>query len=100
MKKVQPDTPLMMLTVSQFEELLSQREINTAKQSRQTSERRYVYGLKGICSLFNCSHSTAQKLKDHVIAEAVSQNERKIVVDVDLAIELFNSRGKKLSDFK
>ena len=34
----------------------------------------------------------AQYYKDHVIQEAVRQNGRKIVTDVDLALKLFNQR--------
>ena len=56
---------------------------------------RLVYGLKGIEDLFNCSHKTAQFYKDHVINQAVSQNGRKIVVDADLALKLFDERRKK-----
>lgn len=56
---------------------------------------RLVYGLRGIHGLFNCSHKQAQFYKDHVITEAVIQNGRKIVVEADLALELFNSRRKK-----
>ena len=54
--------------------------------------KRYVYGLKGIQELFNVSHLTAQRYKDGIIKEAVSQSGRKIVVDADKAIELFNER--------
>lgn len=54
--------------------------------------KRYVYGLKGIQELFNVSHPTAQRYKDGIIKEAVSQSGRKIVVDADRAMELFNER--------
>lgn len=33
--------------------------------------KRYVYGLKGIQSLFGCSHLTAQHYKDTFLATAV-----------------------------
>ena len=54
-----------------------------------------MYGLDGIRGLFHCSHKQAQFYKDHVIQEAVSQNGRKIVVDADLALKLFNERRAK-----
>ncbi len=57
--------------------------------------KRYVYGLDGIRELFHCSHKQAQFYKDNVIKEAVKQNGRKIVVDADLALELFKQRGAK-----
>jgi hypothetical protein len=91
MSEITPNTPLVMLTVAQFEELLNKN--TKAKQEIAVhSPKRYVYGLKGICELFNCAHSTAQRLKDEVIMEAVSQNGRKIVVDAELAIKLFKER--------
>ena len=91
MSEITPNTPLVMLTVAQFEELLNK---NTKEKQEVAvhSPKRYVYGLKGICELFNCAHSTAQRLKDEVIMEAVSQNGRKIVVDAELAIKLFKER--------
>ena len=56
---------------------------------------RLVYGLDGIRELFHCSHKQAQFYKDNVIREAVKQNGRKIVVDADYALELFNQRRAK-----
>ena len=53
--------------------------------------KRYVYGLRGIQELFNVSHLTAQRYKDGIIKDAVYQSGRKIVVDADKAIELFNT---------
>ena len=61
----------------------------------QKSHGRLVYGLRGIQELFGCSHKSAQYYKDHIIQEAVSQNGRKIVVDGDLALKLFDERRKK-----
>lgn len=85
------ETPLSFLTVGQFMELLS-----TCKQPEtvtiQDNSKRYVYGLRGIRGLFNCSHATAQRYKDTIIKAAVSQNGRKIIVDADLALELFNEK--------
>ncbi len=48
----------------------------------------YIYGLNGIMMLFNCSKTTALKLKKGVIAPAVTQVGRKIVVDWKQALEL------------
>jgi hypothetical protein len=85
------ETPLSFLTVGQFLELL-----NTGKQPEKVivsdNSKRLVYGLHGIRNLFNVSHATAQRYKDTIIKNAVSQNGRKIVVDVDKALELFNAK--------
>ena len=96
MNKITSDTPLMMLTVSQFQALVAScfSENQEPVVQPPTKEKRYVYGLKGICDLFNCAHSTAQYLKDNIITEAVSQNGRKIIVDADLALQLFQENKK------
>lgn len=56
--------------------------------------KRYVYGLKGICDLFGVAHSTAQKYKDGILKDACYQSGRKIVVDVEKALVLFNQSGR------
>ena len=91
---VQDTTLLATLTVADLKELF--RSIQSEKKTPTAAATgRLVYGLKGICDLFCCSHKTAQHYKDHVIREAVSQNGRKIVVDADLALKLFNERRAK-----
>lgn len=86
--KVDKKTPLAMLTVEQFVKLINENKDET--QSNVITEKRYVHGLKGIRSLFNVSHATAQRYKDTIIKDAVKQCGRKIIVDADHAIELFN----------
>lgn len=65
------------------------------RQSRdQVSPDKYVYGLRGIRELFNVSHATAQRYKNTFLAPAVSQRGRKIIVNRDLAIQLYNNSMK------
>ena len=79
------------LTVDELRGLI--RELQSEKNQDSTSTTHHlVYGLRGIQSLFNCSHKQAQYYKDHVIQEAVSQNGRKIVVDAGLALKIFNKK--------
>ena len=53
------------------------------------TNRNYVYGIRGLASLFNCSESTANRIKKSgVIDEAISQTGKKIVIDADLAFGL------------
>lgn len=60
-----------------------------------TAPKSYIYGIKGIEELFGCSHATAQHYKDTILAPAVTQNGRKIVVDVDHAMQLFGQNKKE-----
>ena len=88
---INKETPIAMLTVGQLMELLnSEKKQETV--SKPESSKRLVYGLHGIRNLFNVSHATAFRYKETIIKDAVSQQGRKIVVDVDKALELFNAK--------
>ncbi len=98
MSKVTDSTPFAQVTLGEFWELYEQRYGVKPVSSQNNDVRptgRLVYGLRGIQSLFNCSHKQAQFYKDKIIKEAVKQNGRKIVVDADYALELFNQRRAK-----
>ena len=90
---------LCTLTIGEFVELIDRRlekvAANPGTPSVQAPSTHLVYGLRGIQQLFGCSHRTAQFYKDHVIQQAVCQNGRKIVVDADMALKLFNERREK-----
>ena len=59
----------------------------TAVQQTRT-QKHYVYGLKGLCSLLGCSISTAARIKQSgAIDAAVSQRGKIIVIDADLVLE-------------
>ena len=89
--------PLYALSVEEFIQLLDDR-IQTAIMNKTVAapamqpSGNYVYGLRGIEQLFGVSHKTAQAYKDGIIKEAVRQHGRKIVVDADLALKLFDQR--------
>lgn len=90
--------PLYALTVEEFSQLLDERisaALKTGKTLSASPSANLVYGIRGIEKLFGVSHKTAQYYKDHLIREAVMQNGRKIVVDADLALKLFNERRVK-----
>ena len=88
---INKETPIAMLTVGQLMELLnSEKKQETV--SKPESSKRLVYGLHGIRNLFHVSHATAFRYKETIIKDAVSQQGRKIVVDVDKALELFNAK--------
>ncbi len=92
--KLQDTTKLSELTVADLRDLLYEIQSGN-NQGAAKPTGRLVYGLNGIRELFHCSHKQAQYYKDNVIKGAVSQNGRKIVVDVDKALELFNQRGQR-----
>lgn len=85
------------LTIGEFSELMRQclDGNKPSVESGSAPTGRLVYGIKGIEELFGVSHKTAQRLKDHDIKQAVVQNGRMIVVDVDKAMRLFNKKRAK-----
>ena len=72
---------------SQLKEVI--RETKAAEEQPQARQHKYVCGLEGIRQLFGVGLNTAQKYKDGILKDAVMQNGRKIIVDVDKAIELY-----------
>lgn len=69
------------------------RQTETQPQPITDTERKYVYGILGIAKQFGCSLPTANRIKKSgKIDKAITQIGRKIIVDVELALEL---AGKK-----
>lgn len=99
MKHYDDSFPVAALTMGELKEFLSEMCITLGISGNainaKNSSGNLVYGIRGIEKLFGVSHKTAQYYKDHVIREAVMQNGRKIVVDADLALKLFNERRAK-----
>lgn len=91
---INKETPIAMLTVGQLMELLNMDKKQEVPAVQKTTN--YVYGLRGIRTLFNVSHATAYRYKETIIKDAVKQNGRKIIVDSEKAMELFNEKmGRK-----
>ena len=82
--------PMGVMTIGDLRELITEILDSRGPVERESSKNIHlVYGLRGIRELFNVSHKTAQQYKDSFLRPAVKQNGRKIVVDADLALELF-----------
>jgi len=79
------DTRIIDLTVGELKSILR----SEAPKVENVPERRIVYGLKGIAEIFGCSTPTAQRIKNSgKINKAITQVGRKIIVDVEKALEL------------
>ena len=96
--QITDNTPIAMLTISQLTSYLREslfpkplldlleRQIHIEEEKKS---KRYVHGVAGIKSLFNCGYPTAHKLKETIIKPAVHQQGRVILVDVELVLKLF-----------
>lgn len=87
--------PIWQLTVGEYIDL--HQQILQAKK--------YEYGIKGLAKIFGIARSTAYNLKaSGLLDEAISQNGKTIIIDVDLALKLFDNRDtsqfRDTSEFK
>lgn len=57
-----------------------------------------VYGLDGICKLFNVSRTTAWRMRHGIIKDACTQKGNNIIVNVKLALELFGVSNIAVSE--
>ena len=65
-------------------------------ESKPPKKKEYVYGIKGIAQIFGCSTATAQRIKSSgVIDGAITQRNRRIIVDVEKAMTYFNDPFSK-----
>lgn len=83
------------LTADEFAEVLAEALARAGYQKREAGKseparkKNLVYGIGGIAQLFNCSKTTANRIKaSGIIDKAISQTGRIISVDADLALEL------------
>lgn len=93
---MQDSTPIWQLTVKEFTELINNCLCANNKDERGADvapRKRYVYGIAGIAQLFNCSATTANRIKaSGKIDAAISQCGRMITVDAELALQLMKKK--------
>ena len=88
------DKPIWQMQGSELVELI-QTSISGISTTSKPTEKKYAYGISGIQKLLNCSESSAKRLKKSgVINEAIIQNGRKIIIDVEKALELLKKNQK------
>ena len=90
MMEITSDTRIIDLTVGQLMDLFAKAQA-PATQAQPKEEKRLVYGIAGIAQIFNCSMTTANRIKaSGRIDDAITQHGRIIVVDANKALQLFN----------
>lgn len=94
------ETRVIDLTVGQLMDLIARAQAPVKAEENPIVERtpeegarrNLVYGIAGIAQLFNCSMTTANRIKaSGRINDAIKQSGRIIVVDADKALLLFNN---------
>ena len=93
------EKPICMMSGQEFVLLLQNAEKQTAKVPAEVvPEKHYEYGIAGIAKIFGCSISTANRIKKSgVIDAAITQVNRKITVDSELALSLAKEAGTTIS---
>lgn len=88
------NTPMWQLTLGEFlQELHNYTEVPKEMEPPIVEKKEYVYGIAGLATLIGCSISHAARLKSKgIFDKAIIQRGRKIVIDKDLALELFNNK--------
>ena len=60
---------------------------------KNIEKKEYVYGINGLADLIGCSKTHASRLKSQgIFDEAIIQRGRKIIIDREKALELFNNK--------
>ena len=85
------DKPIFTMTGREFIEL--QKMVNQVTTPEPKPEKNFKIGINGIAQIFNCSYRYAQVIKNSgKIDLAITQHGRKITVDAELAIKLYNRK--------
>ena len=90
------DTPIWQLNVSELVDLLNNQFDKRDDDGQKQPQKQYLYGIAGIADLFQCSKSTANRIKSSgVIDKAIRQIGKKIIVDAELALELVSNKQER-----
>ena len=95
-------TPVCMMSGEELAFLFNNLGVLDKKpeSSIPSPDRKLAYGIKGIAETFGCSIPTANRIKKSgIINKAISQLGRKIVIDVDLALELATAAKKEVKGY-
>ena len=91
------EKPIWQMTGQEFLALNEQSRSTVQDQqivsiSENSFNKKYVYGIRGIANLLNCSIAKANRIKKRgIIDEAIIQEGRSIMVDVELALSLIKN---------
>ena len=92
------EKPIWQMTGQEFLALNEQCRSTVQDQqivsiSDNSLNKKYVYGIRGIANLLNCSIAKANRIKKRgIIDEAIIQEGRSIMVDVELALSLIKNK--------
>ncbi len=83
------NTPIWQLTAGQFLELTGKRPAPEVKDF--TEPKKYVYGLAGLKELLQCSHPTAQRIKNSGKIPFI-QTGRKLIFEAEAVLKALEKK--------
>lgn len=90
------NTPVWQLSVADLIDLFNNQSSKKEDDSQEKQKKQYLYGIAGIAQLFNCSTTTANRIKKSgVIDKAITQIGKKIIVDAELALQLIENQKER-----
>lgn len=96
---INKETRIIDLTLGELLEAVEDRvkEVIAGKPDKEANtEKRYVYGLKGLARLLGCSKTTASRIKTSgKIDKAITQIGALLIIDSELALKLVSERQPK-----
>lgn len=92
------EKPIWQMTGEEFISLVENNiqagETQKEENGKRSRDKEYVYGIRGIANLMNCSISTANRIKKKgILDDAIIQQGRTIMVEVDKALELLKEHS-------
>lgn len=89
--KINDNTRVIDLTLGDLLDIVETRvrQVLNGTMPKNTEERKYVYGLKGLMNLLGCSKTTASRLKQSgKLDAAITQCGSLIIIDAEKALQL------------
>lgn len=97
--KINDNTRVIDLTLGDLLDIVETRvrQVLNGTMPKNTEERKYVYGLKGLMNLLGCSKTTASRLKQSgKLDAAITQCGSLIIIDAEKALQLAgNNKNNK-----
>ena len=93
MSKYDLNTRIIDLTLGELLEAIEERVKDSQQKAEETTNKNFVYGLKGLAKLLGCSKTTAARVKatgDY--DEAITQIGALLIIDADKVLEIAKAK--------
>lgn len=95
--QINDSTPLAMLTVGQQKQIIKstmEEVLSSLSPILEGEKKRFVYATSGVMDLLKISRVQAKELMKGVLKPAIHKNGRRVYVDAEQAIRIFDEYVK------